>query len=331
MLLVEFFADIPFAALKTFTPTVFDIGCYYVLAGSLLYWIAAEPGATDSENNQFQPSSVDYHKSPAKKKPGRHTRLLAFIKGLIGAGVRRLIRQKAFGKPHNIAGTLVFIVLLVLAADAGYWYYSRFWNNDLKVTFIDVGQGNAALLELPRGYTMLIDGGGFSDNSIFDMGARVLAPLLWRKKIKSIDTLILTHPNSDHMNGLIYIAEHFNVRQIWTNNEDRNTFGYRTLMNVIAQEDITVPKFENLARQQMINGVALNILYPQVDFLNKKAADKWRNSNNNSLVVFFSISGRYYDRGRKRAGSHISSEFVQHGPVGAASRESVLQYDTVSG
>jgi competence protein ComEC len=91
------------------------------------------------------------------------------------------------------------------------------------------------------------------------------------------------------MNGLIYIAEHFNVRQIWTNNEDRNTFGYRTLMNVIAQEDITVPKFENLARQQMINGVALNILYPQVDFLNKKAADKWRNSNNNSLVVRISL------------------------------------------
>jgi competence protein ComEC len=121
------------------------------------------------------------------------------------------------------------------------------------------------------------------------MGARVLAPLLWRKKIKSIDTLILTHPNSDHMNGLIYIAAHFNVRQIWTNTEDRNTFGYRTLMNVVAQKDISMPRFENLARQQKINGVALNILYPQVDFLKKKAFDKWRNSNNNSLVVRISM------------------------------------------
>jgi competence protein ComEC len=289
LLLVEFFADIPFAALKTFTPTVFEIGCYYVLAWSLLYWVAAESAAANSQSDQFQPSSADYHKGRAKKKSGRLTRLLVFIKGLIGAGMRRLIRQKVSGKPHSIAGTLVFITLLVLAADAGYWYYSRFWNNDLKVTFIDVGQGNATLLELPRGYTMLIDGGGFSDNSIFDMGARVLAPLLWRKKIKSIDALILTHPNSDHLNGLIYIAEHFNVRQIWTNNEDRNTFGYRTLMSVVAQEDITMPKFENLARQQMINGVALNIIYPQADFLKKKAADKWRNSNNNSLVVRVSL------------------------------------------
>ena len=289
LLLVEFFADIPFAALKTFTPSVLEIACYYVLGGSLLYWIAAEPAAANSRKDQFQPSSADYPKGRAIKKPGRPTRLFVFIKGLIGAGLSRLIRQKATGKPHRIAGALVFVALLVLAADAGYWYYSRFWTNDLKVTFIDVGQGNAALLELPRGYTMLIDGGGFSDNSIFDMGARVLAPLLWRKKIKSIDTLILTHPNSDHMNGLIYIAAHFNVRQIWTNNEDRNTFGYRTLMNVIAQEGITMPRFENLARQQKINGVALNILYPQVDFLKKKASDKWRNSNNNSLVVRISM------------------------------------------
>ena len=54
------------------------------------------------------------------------------------------------------------------------------------------------LLEFPGGKNMLIDGGGYSDNTIFDIGARVVAPFLWSRKILTVDTLVLTHPNSDH-------------------------------------------------------------------------------------------------------------------------------------
>jgi competence protein ComEC len=136
---------------------------------------------------------------------------------------------------------------------------------------------------------MLIDGGGFSDNSVFDMGGRVLAPLLWRKKIRTVDTLILTHPNSDHLNGLLYITENFNVRQIWTNGETRDTLGYCSLMDIIAAKNIQFPGFGSLPDRGMIHGVGFNILYPQIDFIEKKARDKWRNSNNNSLVIRISF------------------------------------------
>ncbi|MEZ4603473.1 MAG: hypothetical protein R2861_08740 [Desulfobacterales bacterium] len=47
---------------------------------------------------------------------------------------------------------------------------------------MDVGQGNAALLEMPGGRCALIDGGGYGDNSIFDMGERVVAPFFMAKK-----------------------------------------------------------------------------------------------------------------------------------------------------
>jgi competence protein ComEC len=289
LFLIEIFADIPFAALKTFSPTLVEIGCYYVLAGSLWYWLTTEPPADGRRKGRHQAFFADHGKDRAKKKSGRPKRLFLYIRDAVGTGVRQLLRQKASGKSHPVAAALVFVVLLVMAVDGGYWVYSRFFNNDLKVTFIDVGQGNAALLELPRGHTMLIDGGGFSDNSIFDMGARVVAPLLRRRKISTIDTLILSHPNSDHMNGLIYIAENFKVRQVWTNNESRNTVGYRTFIKIIAQKGIRMPKFENLVREQVINGVNLSILYPQKDFLKKIATDKWRNSNNNSLVARISL------------------------------------------
>jgi competence protein ComEC len=177
------------------------------------------------------------------------------------------------------------VVVLALLVDAGYWYARRNFNGDLRVTYIDVGQGSSALLELPGGHTALIDGGGFSDNNTFDMGARVLAPFLWRKKIRTIDTLVLSHPNSDHLNGLIFIARHFNVKTIWTNNETRATQGYKRLQNIIAQEQIRMPDFQHMPRQQRINGVEFRFLYPPADFLTRKASQKWRSLNNNSLVV----------------------------------------------
>jgi len=287
--LVEFFADFPFAALKTFTPTVFEIGCYYLLVWALLRLIEPEPDGDNSKGADVQFMHANFPKNHSKQHSAKPIRLIIFIKDFAGAAVRNLKWRRASISRRKFVGAVVAVVLLILVGDAGYWFYQRFWHNDLRVTIIDVGQGNAALLELPRGYTMLIDGGGFSDNSTFDVGAGILAPLLWRKKIKSIDTIILTHPNSDHLNGLIYIAEHFNVRQVWTNSEKRDTFGYRTWMNVIAQKNIYVPNFEDLPRQHEINGVALNILYPQNDFRERKATDKWRNANNNSLVVRLSL------------------------------------------
>ena len=177
------------------------------------------------------------------------------------------------------------MVITVLVVDAGYWIKQRYRNSDLRITYMDVGQGNAALLELPRGQTALVDGGGFSDNNAFDMGARVIAPFLLRKKIRSVDTIVLTHPNSDHLNGLIYIAEHFNVKTIWTNGETRTTSGYQDFRKIISRKHINLVDFRRLGRCQQINGVEFCFLYPPADFMDQKVNDKWRNTNNNSLVV----------------------------------------------
>ena len=151
----------------------------------------------------------------------------------------------------------VLLALLGGIVDAGYWIYQRFYRSDLRVTVIDVGQGSAALLQLPKGACILADGGGFADNAVFDVGARVLAPLLRRKKILTVRTLILSHPNSDHLNGLIYIADRFGVKQIWTNSERRNTVGYRRLQEVLQRRDIREIPYPLLLREHRIAGVLL--------------------------------------------------------------------------
>jgi competence protein ComEC len=279
LLVINYFADLPFAAVKTFTPSPFEMVCYYVLG-----WVVL-----NGLNTRQAPAGYRNHaNAQAEHVPARHRYLNP--QGRFGlnrlcsrvASVRKLLTAKVGAKRGVIIGLVVVLALLV---DAGYWYARRHLNGDLRVTYIDVGQGNSALLELPGGHTVLIDGGGFSDNNTFDMGARVLAPFLWRKKIRTVDTLVLSHPNSDHLNGLIFIARHFNVKTIWTNNETRTTQGYQRLQNIVAQKQINLPDFQHMTRQLLINGVEFCFLYPPADFLAQKASQKGRSTNNNSLVV----------------------------------------------
>jgi competence protein ComEC len=87
----------------------------------------------------------------------------------------------------------------------------------VRVTYLDVGQGDSAVVQ-SEGKVMVIDGGGtFSDS--FDIGRSVVAPYLWNQGIRRIDTLVATHPQLDHMEGLLYLIDHFPVGEAWTNGD----------------------------------------------------------------------------------------------------------------
>jgi len=208
--------------------------------------------------------------------------VLRIIKNIIN-------KNKGITEKTNIDLKLFALALFFLftagCCDAAYWLYHRFLHNDLRVTILDVGQGSAALVELPKGSSILIDGGGFTDNSIFDIGGKIIAPFLWRKKIMTIDTIILSHPNSDHLNGLIYIAKHFNVKTVLSNGEGVDTLGYKEFIKAINKNRIELAQFSQLKRRQNICNVILEILYPPPDYSEKKLKDKWRDLNNNSIVV----------------------------------------------
>jgi competence protein ComEC len=87
-------------------------------------------------------------------------------------------------------------------------------DRSLKVMVVDVGQGSSTLLRFPGGTTVLVDGGGFHDDS-FDVGRNVVAPLLWHLGVKRLDAVALSHGHPDHGNGLRFILRHFRVGSFW--------------------------------------------------------------------------------------------------------------------
>jgi competence protein ComEC len=85
----------------------------------------------------------------------------------------------------------------------------------LHVTFVDVGQGDSALVRFPRGRTMLVDTGGLTIDSGFDIGDRVVGPVLREWGIRRLDTLVLTHGDADHVGGAVSVVREFRPWDVW--------------------------------------------------------------------------------------------------------------------
>lgn len=98
-----------------------------------------------------------------------------------------------------------------------------------RVSFIDLGQGSSTVIET-EDRTILIDGGG-SSFSARHVGETVIAPFLWNRAIGKIDTIIITHPDADHFNGLQFIVDHFSPDEIWLRDKEGHDSNYRTLIN----------------------------------------------------------------------------------------------------
>jgi competence protein ComEC len=183
------------------------------------------------------------------------------------------------------------LVLFLIATDISYWIYTTRLSNDLKVTYFDVGHGNSALIQFPGKERMLIDGGGFPGDT-FDVGGMVVAPSLFHSKIRRIDYLVLTHPQADHMNGLRFIAAHFQPKEFWYNGDLVATRSFRELMNIVNSKEIKRVLPSDLLQGREISGVKIELLHPLNDMNGKRFYQKAQGLNDRSLVLKFSYEGK---------------------------------------
>jgi len=88
----------------------------------------------------------------------------------------------------------------------------------LEVVFVSVGQGDAALLRLPDGAAVLVDGGGAPDGGA-DPGARDVVPLLRDLGVRRLAAVFVSHPHPDHVLGLAAVADAFPIERIFSNGD----------------------------------------------------------------------------------------------------------------
>lgn len=142
-----------------------------------------------------------------------------------------------------------------------------------KLTFIDVGQGDSILLQLPfnKG-NILIDTGG---NYKYDLSKNVLIPYLKSNGIKRLDYLILTHGDYDHMGSSISLVNNFKIKRVVLNSYENNQLE-NELINLLNDKNINYSKY---------NKKILNINGYKLYFLNKQNYDE----NKDSLIVYTKI------------------------------------------
>jgi len=150
-----------------------------------------------------------------------------------------------------------FTLLLIIVWSAVFLIGSS--QGDLTVAFLDIGQGDAIYIEAPNGTQVLIDGG--PNKSILRELGKVMP--FWDR---SIDVVMMSHPDLDHIGGLPAVFERFSVEYFVTPGVDSDTGAYQTLVSDVEKEKAQTI----LARRGRIwldqeHGVYIDILFPDRD------------------------------------------------------------------
>lgn len=164
-----------------------------------------------------------------------------------------------------------FLALLILATGLIWYAVLVEGNNKLTVAFLDVGQGDAIFIEAPNGNQVLIDGG--PNGAVLRELSKVM-PFYDR----SINMVIMTHPDSDHVNGLVDVLRRYKVDAFVDSGFKIENPAYKEAEDLVAAKNIKDLDLMKGYRINLDKGVYLDILSPPIS---AESLD----DNNGSLVA----------------------------------------------
>src|SRR5262249_15387600 len=153
----------------------------------------------------------------------------------------------------------------------------------LRITHLTVGHGDAAVLQLPGGHALLIDGGGTLHGE-FDVGRQIVAPALRSLGISRLDAIVLSHPHPDHAGGLAHIVRAFPVGEIWHNGRPYGK-GAATLEVAVREVKVRERVFRAGQPPVQIGHVTLEVLHPRLPLDEPNAYYPELDENDNSVVL----------------------------------------------
>ena len=179
-----------------------------------------------------------------------------------------------FDKKHVRAATIIGILILL-----NVWVWKKpLAQPTLRVTFLDVGQGDAALIEFPDGKRMLIDAADRTFRR--DYGETIIAPYFVRHGIKRIDILSLSHPHSDHIGGAPYLLKNFSVSEIWETEFDAKSYIFQEIRDIADSLGVPIKQIRSGDCFPIDRFATIYVLHPSKMYLEKEPT-----LNNSSCVL----------------------------------------------
>lgn len=169
---------------------------------------------------------------------------------------------------------MVFCVIVCLPA-------SLYQRGVMELTFLDVGQGDSILIKTPSGRFILLDGGG---SMFYDVGRSRVLPYLHHRGIRKLYMVINTHPDADHLQGLLEVMEEISPKYIGIPANLREKVEYEPLRTAARTREIPVIPLAAGMRLELDEKLSLQVLYPP-------AEDAGGSYNHQSLV----LSGQFQE------------------------------------
>ena len=219
-------------------------------------------------------------------------------------------------------------------------YNEQLWSPYGEIIFIDVGQGDSILIKQPfGGGVYLIDTGGIlrfgeeewqKRTNVFEPGEHIVVPFLKSKGIRSIDKLILTHDDQDHIGGAVAVLNGIDVKEIVIPEVLREEFRTTALVNEAVKQEIKVDMLKTGDGWEK-RGDSFTVLHP----------DTHRgDSNESSLVLYARINGMKWlftgDMGKEseavltREWPKLEVDYLKVGHHGSHTSSSADFIDTLS-
>ncbi len=234
-------SEFPLSEIILPTPSVFSVLIYYILLFNILFYKILK----NNYSNRYL-----------------FKKLIKFIKHF-----QSCVRENK----KNIILSVIICILVTIVI-------SMFIPYSLKIYFIDVGQGDSTLIITPSNKKILIDSGG-QETGNFDVGKSTLVPYLLDRGINSIDYICISHFDSDHCKGFIYLLNHIRVKNIIFSKQPESSSNFEEILSIVENKKINaiiVKKGDNIAIEK---DICLKILWPNENhFISENTL------NNNSIV-----------------------------------------------
>ena len=173
----------------------------------------------------------------------------------------------------------LYKILTTLAIVGIFLALPVFWvtlsaENKLEIAFLDVGQGDASLIKTPFGQNILIDGG--ADYKVIE---ELEKELQWWDR--AIDLMILTHPHDDHVAGLIFVLERYNVKKILYTGVVHSAPAYLEWLKIVKAKNVPLAIIDRPQKIIFGDNCFFDIIYPRQSLLGKNVS----NLNNSSIIA----------------------------------------------